>query len=104
VTRSCDFCGISYQARRRSSRFCSPRCRSRNNGRPKLCNALHSSTTETDTPSPLAVSTLVELEAAGRVYSVPGQLALALVTVMESPMQTGSSVAARSKEFADRDG
>jgi predicted nucleic acid-binding Zn ribbon protein len=34
MTRDCDVCGSPYEAYRRTSRFCSPRCRARNKGRP----------------------------------------------------------------------
>jgi hypothetical protein len=58
-----------------------------------------SSGSEPDTVSPLLESIRATLEAAGRLNSVAGQLALSLTRAMESPIQTGSSVAALSKEL-----
>ena len=101
MTRSCDSCGRSYMARRRSSRFCSARCRSRNAGRPpELFNALNNSSgTDPVAPSPLVESIQADLDAAGRLDTMRGQLALLLARRIGAPIQSGSSTAALSREL-----
>jgi hypothetical protein len=107
MQKVCGSCGVSYEAKRVASRFCSERCRKRAQRVPG-----HSSKGE----QPAAVSPLVEvslpvelglvdvisreLGAAGRVDTVLGQQALALAARIVSPRESGGAVASLSKELS----
>ena len=97
MERLCDVCDAQYVARRRTSRYCSPRCRMRSNPshtHDQLRLRPGSSSTTLD-----AETTPRELEAAGRLNSSLGQQAILLAGRIGAPFDTGSSVAAVSREL-----
>ena len=100
MVRQCDVCSVEYIAKRRSSRFCSDRCRKRSQ-RGVATLAGHAKVVElaSEDPSPLVVTVIGELEAAGRLNSSLGQQAVLLAGRIGVPFDTGSSVAALSKEL-----
>ncbi len=94
--RPCDSCGVLYQAKRPSSRFCSARCRNRNAKHPKPPGLV----IPVGPPDgALTAVLLTELGSVGRVETVPGQQALTLARRMDATGETGSALAALSKEF-----
>jgi hypothetical protein len=91
MIRGCDVCGRPYEAKRVSSRFCSGTCRKRNlrAPRPRLAERAR---------PPKITRCSRELEAAGRLDSMLGQVALLLAQRM-CEFDTGSGTAALSKEL-----
>jgi len=101
MDRECDSCGRSYTARRASSRFCGDTCgkrsqRARAAGLPLLAATLDD---REAAPSELERVVVRELEAAGRLQSVAGQVALELAYRVASPHETGAAVAALAKQL-----
>ena len=92
-TRPCEACGVDFEARRQSSRFCSDRCRQRLRRSPVAAGA------ERMRPGELVDATRRQLAAAGAVDTTLGQMALLLAARLESPLETGNSVASVSREF-----
>src|SRR5687767_1508881 len=100
MVRQCDVCSVEYLAKRRSSRFCSDRCRKRaNRGAATLTG--HAKVFELDTqPAPLVVAVKTELDQAGRLFSSIGCQAVLLAERLSAvSYDTGSSTAALSKEL-----
>ena len=95
MIRGCDVCGRPYEATRVSSRFCSGTCRKRNLRAPRPRLAETSPAAE---DYALPAATRAELEAAGRLDSMLGQVALLLAERM-CEFDTGSGTAALSKEL-----
>ena len=97
MERLCDVCGAQYVAKRRTSRYCSPRCRMR------ASRGAVSASSVVDlapgAPSQLVVTVRRELQAAGRLNSSLGQQAILLAGRIGVPFVTGSSLAALSKEL-----
>ena len=96
MQRQCATCGKAYQAARPNSKFCSDTCRVRAHRSPK------SSPAPPAGPVPMLGAGLEsvaarELDAAGRLDTVLGQAALVLARRIESPMETGSSIASMTK-------
>src|SRR5688500_13133780 len=100
MVRQCDVCSVEYLAKRRSSRFCSDRCRKRAN-RGAATLAGHAKVVEPapEEPSALLLAITSELKAAGRLNSSLGQQAILLAGRIGAPFDTGSAVAAVSKEL-----
>lgn len=92
MQRSCDRCGKPYEAKRSTSRYCGVNCRtavSRAGGVPRVVAAppvvispVSSESPEqseqSDILPPLVVAVIQELNSAGRLNSVKGQLTLGL--------------------------
>lgn len=97
--RACDSCRNQYEAKRPNSRFCSEPCRKRFSRQP---GAVASLAVPADEPAshegPLTRSTRLELEAAGRVDSSIGQLALLAARRLDAGGETGSAVASLMRE------
>jgi endogenous inhibitor of DNA gyrase (YacG/DUF329 family) len=103
MMRKCDLCGASYVAQRSSSRFCSPRCRSRNGGAPRQRHVVLSVTsdaTDGDGGASLLDAVRSELAAADMTNSALGQLALLLAGKLSDPHDTAAGIAAVSKELS----
>lgn len=95
MQRTCNACGKPYQAQRSTSKFCSSSCRARAaQGAP-----IASATPIAEASGGLSAATERELRDAGRFDTILGQQALALARRIESPAETGASVASMSKEF-----
>lgn len=108
MQRACDSCGAEYEAKRPTSRYCKdPECvrkRSRERMRSSRGGVPHEPPTVLPPPDPtsdgLYAATLAELEVLGLVGSQRGQQALTLAAQMASSSDTGSSIAAVSKELS----
>lgn len=88
MQRTCQVCGRDYEAKRKDSTACSATCRSRRRHRSTTGSAGGSG------GNPLVAATRAELEAAGKVDTMLGQLALALAGRLRSEM-TGVSALSR---------
>ena len=100
MQRKCASCGRSYQAARPNSKFCGDTCRKRAQRSPKQ------STIQTTKTAPVSADGLEavaarELAAADRLDTVLGQAALVLARRIESPMETGSSIASMTKQLRE---
>jgi hypothetical protein len=97
-TRPCDHCGGEYQARRSTSRFCSPAHRSAasrvRNATPEVEADAEPAATSAPSalPSAVYVQTRHELEQADRLASVEGQSALALARSIDAGGESGSAL------------
>lgn len=104
MQRPCDECGQTYAARRPTSKFCSTNCRTRAARRRKAgIPAPVRVVTETDAPTAtgrLAAATLEELGPIAETSD--GLLLLALAERIDAAADTGSSIAALSREYAAR--
>jgi len=103
MQRECDECGLAYDARRATSRFCSDTCgkrsqRARAAGIPPRAATLDDHEAP---PSELERVVTRELEAVGRLQSVAGQVALELAYRVASPHETGAAVASLAKQFRE---
>lgn len=89
---TCEHCGTEFQAVRRTARFCSNTCRSR------ARRARHGNAAGVDdSDSDLVVQVKADLEAAGRLDSFAGRLAVQLARNLSASDATG--VAGLSKEL-----
>jgi len=99
--RDCDVCGRSYEAVRVTSRYCGPTCRQRSLRAAAAGLALPTATLDGHkAPSDLERATARELEAAGRLESVDGQIALLLAGRIGSRRETGAATASLAKQFS----
>lgn len=110
MQRNCDGCGRSYEAKRKTSRYCGSLCRTRasraGGSKPKIVGLpapspgdLAGESPGTPVPAGFVGSVQLELEQAGRLHTVLGQQAIVLAEQMLRPINTGASVASLSKEF-----
>lgn len=93
MTRNCDACGIEFEAKRSTAKYCGGTCRQRGNRRPS------GDVDQTPAESGLVASIRLELEQAGRLETSLGQQAVTLAERLGSPRDTGSAVASLSKEL-----
>ncbi len=94
MNRECDACGTEYEAQRKTSRYCSTRCRMRASRRPEAPVAA-----EMPESGGLLEALRRELVEAGRLETALGQQAMALAVKLGSPSDTGSAMAAVSREL-----
>lgn len=91
MTVSCAACGRPYEAKTSRARYCSETCKKRGQRR---------ATDAPVEPSPSLVdATRLELDAAGLLDTRMGQQAMALAAKVASGYDTGSALAAASKEL-----
>ncbi len=103
MQRQCGFCGRSYEARRATSRYCGPTCRQRSL-RALAAGLPPRPSTLDDDPAPPSELELVvtrELEAAGRLRTAFGQVAVELARRVASPFESGAAVASLAKQFRE---
>jgi len=101
VKRECDECGLQYVARRGNSRFCGDTCGKRAQRARAAGMRLPTATVDGHkAPSDLERATARELEAAGRLESVDGQIALLLAGRIGSRRETGAATASLAKQFS----
>lgn len=98
--RRCDVCNESYEAKRLNSRFCSAKCRKRNQRNPASPPApptpLPAVTVDEDS---ILTTTRAELEAAGRLGTPLGQVAVRLAARLDADLrESGMGVAAIVRE------
>jgi hypothetical protein len=104
MDHSCEGCGKRFQARR-GAKTCSATCRKRVSDRLKAVGGTTAPPGNVGpAPTPQAQPELVaavaaELEAAGRLDTALGRQALRLAQRMHSEFDTGSAIAALSKEL-----
>jgi len=109
MQRKCASCGRSYQATRPNSKFCGDTCRKRAQRSPKKSPEpvdlslpeLLAGLGSAKTSWPLTDAATRELEAADRLDTVLGQAALVLARRIESPMETGASIASMTKQLRE---
>jgi len=104
VERECGSCGRSYEARRASSLFCGPTCRQRASralaaGLPPRPSTSDERDEAPTPPSELERAVTRELEAAGRLQTAFGQVAVELAYRVASPHETGAAVASLAREL-----
>lgn len=100
MLRPCDHCGERYEAKRPSSKFCSARCRNRHARNPdtsKITRIVQ--VTTGGSLGGLVEATRQELADVQLLDTMLGQQALALAERVASASETGSAVAALSKEL-----
>jgi len=90
VVRTCASCGRQFEAQRSTARYCGSTCRSRAHRAPVV---------SVGQANPLREAVRQELEAAGRLETVLGQQALMLADRLAAQGDTGSAVAALSREL-----
>lgn len=109
MQRNCDVCGVAYEAKRATSRYCSPRHRtqaarkgaSKPRGSAPVVVPIRAaaSSEPSDGPGPIESATLAELGAVDRVTTSAGQRALMLAHLLDNPPPLSlSSVAGWSRE------
>ncbi len=99
MNRDCDVCGTGYEAQRRSSRYCSTRCRTRAT-RAGVANEPVERSSDVELPVGVAAATEAELRAVGRLETAKGQAALLLARRLETATaDTGSAVASLARQW-----
>ena len=99
MQRLCDTCTRLYEAKRVTSRFCSPRCQKRARRSPAGLSGATLLTFPAPVDGPMTVATMAELVVADRVASSLGQAALLMARRLDmTSADTGSSVAALARE------
>lgn len=102
MTRACAWCGHTFEAKRPTAKFCSSNCRAKSSNASK--RAPRPAPAEVP-PVPLPVASglvaavRAELEAAERDATALGAQALALAARIDTGADTGSAIAALSKEL-----
>ncbi|MFJ2719378.1 hypothetical protein [Streptomyces sp. NPDC087437] len=105
MQKRCEACGESFEAKRKSARFCSDRCRMRAHRRPTEREQTTPVTSQPpvqreDDPESLTAAARSELAAVGRERTAAGQAVLALARRIDAnSSETGSSLAALVREF-----
>ncbi|SRR6266536_283575 len=93
---SCAACGKPFDAQRKTATYCGPACRKRKQRR----GAVEALPSPVEVPSgSLADTVRDELRSAGQLNSALGAQAVRLAERMESPFDTGSAIAALSREL-----
>ena len=85
--RECDACGKTYEARRVTSKFCSPKCRIRNHEMSKRPSAVLPA--EPVNEDSVAAKSRAKLEAAGRLDTWEGAVALQLAARLDAQVREG---------------
>lgn len=106
MRKSCEACGVDFEAKRTARKYCGERCKKRAQRRPGGVKAhdpvevpVVMPLPEVPQDGPVAVATRVELELAGRANSAAGNAALALARRIDTgTAETGSSLAAMVRE------
>jgi|SRR5690242_14647900 hypothetical protein len=85
--RECDACGKTYEAHRVTSKFCSPKCRIANHEKSKRPSAALSA--EPVDEGPVFAKSRAKLEAAGRLDTWEGAVALQLAARLDAQVREG---------------
>lgn len=110
MDRACDVCGTAYTAKRASSRYCSPRCKTRAHRAPDTVKAqpkAQAPVVPIPTPEPtdalavsVAESTRRALVDLGRLESPLGQATMVLARRLDNPgSDTGAGLASLAKQY-----
>ena len=100
MQRKCESCKRAYQATRPNSKYCGDTCRKRAQRSPKS-TTVKSPRVPHPVLAGLGAVTARELEDAGRLDTVLGQAAMVLARRIESPMETGASIASMTKQLRE---
>ena len=95
----CVACGKTFEAQRSTKRYCSTSCRTRASTGAVVPMVKPE---EPKSAGSVYAATLTELTEANRVSTAQGQAALRLAELIDAGGQTGSAVAALTKEWATR--
>ena len=100
MQRNCSSCGVLYEAKRPNSKYHNDTCRKRGQRAPKPAAAVDIAR------APVLSGGLVsaisrDLEAADRLDTYLGQAALVLASRIDSPMETGASIASMTKQLRE---
>lgn len=87
----CGGCGDTFEAKRKTAKYCSGTCRTRGNRRSGEAPAVANGLSE---------STRAELARLRKLDTVQGQQVMVIALRMESLFETGSAVAALSREHS----
>ncbi|WP_406168898.1 hypothetical protein [Streptomyces sp. NBC_00996] len=104
MEKQCGGCGKSFDAQRKTAKYCSDRCRMRAHRRPADSERTGSVTSpapaERQNTDSLTDAVRAELKAAGRLDSAAGRVVLALARRIDAGgRESGSSLASLAKEF-----
>ena len=101
MMRPCDACGTPYEAKRRTSRYCSTRCRTRASRAGGVdAKVIELQTQAPDDSGPLESSTRATLTDAGKVDHPLGVALLTLARRLDQPgADSISSISAGMKQF-----
>ncbi|GGV34133.1 hypothetical protein GCM10010182_67490 [Actinomadura cremea] len=104
MTKTCAHCGETFEARSARAKYCGSTCRARASEKAKRGGhaapaAAPAPVAELPAPSTLAAAVRGELEAAERLGTFLGAQAVALAGRIDAGGDTGSAVAALSKEL-----
>lgn len=91
MERRCDSCDQPYQPKNAKSRFCSDTCRQRSHRAGEVVPLR-------DVEPPVTAATRATLEAAGRLATPAGAVALALAQKLDLGRDTGSAMASLAKQ------
>lgn len=99
-TRTCDSCGVEYEAKRANSRFHSDTCRKRHQrGARAAVVAIASVDTPSDVVGAVERAVRAELQEAGRLATFSGQGAVALACRIDEGRDTGAGLASLMKQL-----
>jgi hypothetical protein len=103
MTRQCDVCSATYEAKRSTSRYCSGMCRTRasRSGRNGARVVPLAPVAPAQPVGSVVDATRAELESAGRAESPLGLAALALAARIDSQQDTGSGLAAAVRALGE---
>jgi len=99
MNKICGDCGLTFEAKRATAKYCGERCRKRAQRRPPALIAPSPAIDEPASIGPTALATTAELELAGRLDTAVGQAAVILARRIDaSSGETGSSLASLVRE------
>jgi hypothetical protein len=97
---ACQVCEEPFEAKRSTAKYCSERCKKRNQRGGGSAKAAKRDNERPIGVGSVAAATLLELQQAGRLHSPLGQAALALAHRLDvSHMDTGGGVASLAKQL-----
>lgn len=99
IRRKCDLCGVSYVAKSKQSKFCTPACRQRK----------HAGMPPRHRPQPAAAEpsnrvtaeTTATLTALGKLNTPEGQAVLVLAAKIDAAIDPLSAITAATKQLGD---
>ena len=97
---ACQVCEETFEAKRATAKYCSGRCRKRNQRGGGAAKAKERGAERPSGVGSVAAATLIELQEASRLQTPLGQAALALAHRLDmSQMDTGAGVASLAKQL-----
>lgn len=96
MTKACEVCGESFEAKRPSARYCGATCRQRAKRGASLTVVPEP---PSDATAPLVEATRATLETAGVLGTVSGQASLILAARIAAGRDTGAAIASMTKQL-----